>query len=194
MDLGQLMNPKLTALAVAVILTVAVFAWLYMQRRRRSTTAEMRQRSGPEYERAVGEQGPERRAEAQLAAREKRVEQLKIHDLDSAKRELFAGQWQVLQSRFVDDPKAAVMEADALVSTFMQARGYPVADFNQLAADISVDHPRVVANYRSAHEIVLRLGKGEANTEDLRTAMIHYRSLFEELVQVPTAVKIKAVA
>jgi hypothetical protein len=194
MDLGQLMNPKLTALAVAVILTVAVFAWLYVQRRRRSTTAEMRQRLGPEYERAVGEQGPERRAEAQLAAREKRVEQLKIHDLDSAKRELFAGQWQVLQSRFVDDPKAAVTEADALVSTFMQARGYPVADFNQLAADISVDHPRVVANYRSAHEIVLRLGKGEANTEDLRTAMIHYRSLFEELVQVPTAVEIKAVA
>jgi hypothetical protein len=194
MDLGQLMNPKLTALAVAVILTVAVFAWLYVQRRRRSTTAEMRQRFGPEYERAVGEQGPERRAEAQLAAREKRVEQLKIHDLDSAKRELFAGQWQVLQSRFVDDPKAAVTEADALVSTFMQARGYPVADFNQLAADISVDHPRVVANYRSAHEIVLRLGKGEANTEDLRTAMIHYRSLFEELVQVPTAVEIKAVA
>lgn len=194
MDLGQLMNPKLTALAVAVILTVAVFAWLYVRRRRRSTTAEMRQRFGPEYERAVGEQGPERRAEAQLAAREKRVEQLKIHDLDSAKRELFAGQWQVLQSRFVDDPKAAVTEADALVSTFMQARGYPVADFNQLAADISVDHPRVVANYRSAHEIVLRLGKGEANTEDLRTAMIHYRSLFEELVQVPTAVEIKAVA
>lgn len=194
MDLGQLMNPKLTALAVAVILTVAVFAWLYVQRRRRSTTAEMRQRFGPEYERAVGEQGPERRAEAQLAAREKRVEQLKIHDLDSAKRELFAGQWQVLQSRFVDDPKAAVTEADALVSTFMQARGYPVADFNQLAADIFVDHPRVVANYRSAHEIVLRLGKGEANTEDLRTAMIHYRSLFEELVQVPTAVEIKAVA
>ena len=194
MDLGQLMNSKLTALAVAVILTVAVFAWLYVRRRRRSTTAEMRQRFGPEYERAVGEQGPERRAEAQLAARQKRVEQLKIHDLDSAKRELFAGQWQVLQSRFVDDPKAAVTEADALVSTFMQARGYPVADFNQLAADISVDHPRVVANYRSAHEIVLRLGKGEANTEDLRTAMIHYRSLFEELVQVPTAVEIKAVA
>jgi hypothetical protein len=132
MDLGQLMNPKLTALAVAVILTVAVFARLYVQRRRRSTTAEMRQRFGPEYERAVGEQGPERRAEAQLAAREKRVEQLKIHDLDSAKRELFAGQWQVLQSRFVDDPKAAVTEADALVSTFMQARGYPVADFPQL--------------------------------------------------------------
>ena len=194
MDLGQLMNPKLTALAVAVILTVAVFAWLYVQRRRKSTTAEMRQRFGPEYELVVRQHGSRRRAEAQLAAREKRVEQLKIHDLDSAKRELFAGQWQVLQSRFVDDPKAAVTEADELVSTFMQARGYPVADFNQLAADVSVDHPRVVANYRSALEIVLLLGKEEANTEDLRTAMIHYRSLFEELVQVPTAVEIKAVA
>ena len=194
MDLRQLMNPKLIALAVAVILTVAVLAWLYVQRRRTSTTAAMRQRFGPEYERAVGEQGSERRAEAQLAAREKRVEQLKIHDLAPAKRELFAGQWQVLQSRFVDDPKGAVTEADALVSTLMQARGYPVADFNQRAADISVDHPRVVANYRSAHEIAVRLGKGEANTEDLRTAMIHYRSLFEELVQVPIAVEIKEVA
>jgi hypothetical protein len=194
MDLRQLMNPKLIALALAVILTVAVLAWLYVQKRRRSTTAEMRQRFGPEYERTVGEQGSERRAETQLAAREKRVEQLKIHELDPAKRELFAGQWHLLQSRFVDDPKGAITEADTLVSTVMQARGYPVADFNQRAADISVDHPRVVANYRSAHEIALRLGKGEANTEDLRTAMIHYRSLFDELVQVPTAVEIKEVA
>ncbi len=99
-----------------------------------------------------------------------------------------------MQSRFVDDPKGAVTEADALVSSLMQTRGYPVADFNQRAADISVDHPRVVANYRSAHEIALRLGNGEASTEDLRTAMIHYRSLFEELVQVPTAVEMKEVA
>jgi hypothetical protein len=194
MDLRQLMNPKLIALAAAGILAVAVLAWLYVQRRRRTTTAEMRQRFGPEYERAVGEQGSERRAEAQLAAREKRVEKLKIHDLDPAERKHFSGQWQLLQSRFVDDPKGAVTEADALVSTLMQARGYPVADFNQRAADISVDHPQVVANYRSAHEIALRLEKGEANTEDLRTATIHYRSLFEELVQVPTAVEIKEVA
>jgi hypothetical protein len=194
MDLRQLMNPKLIALAVAVILAVAVLAWLYVQRRRRTTTAELSQRFGPEYELAVGEHGSRRRAEAQLAAREKRVEKLKIRDLGPAKREDVSRQWQALQSRFVDDPKGAVTEADALVSTVMQARGYPVADFNQRAADISVDHPRVVANYRSAHEIALRLGKGEANTEDLRTAMIHYRSLFEELVQVPTAVETKEVA
>ena len=188
------MNPNLMALALAVILAVAVLAWLYVQRRRRTTTAELHQRFGPEYQLAVGEHGSERRAQAQLTAREKRVDKLKIRDLDPAQRELFSGQWQALQSRFVDDPKGAVKEADALVSTLMQARGYPVADFSQRAADISVDHPRVVANYRSAHEIALRLEKGEANTEDLRTATIHYRALFNELVQVPTAVEIKEVA
>jgi hypothetical protein len=193
MDLKQLMDPKLIALAVAVILVVAALAWLYVQRRR-TTTAGLRQRFGPEYERAVREHGSEHRAEAQLTDREKRVERLKIRDLDPTEREHFSGQWHSLQSRFVDDPKAAVTEADELVSSLMQTRGYPVADFNQRAADISVDHPRVVANYRSAHEIALRLPKGEANTEDLRTAMIHYRSLFEELEQAPTAVKAKEVA
>jgi hypothetical protein len=194
MDLKQMMEPKLMALAVAVMLAVAVLTWLYMQRRHRTTTAKLRQRFGPEYELAVGEHGSERRAEAQLAARETRVEKLKIRDLDPAERKHFSGQWQALQARFVDDPKGAVTEADALVSSLMQARGYPVADFNQRAADISVDHPRVVANYRSAHEIALRLGKGEATTEDLRTATLQYRSLFEELVQVPTAAEIKEVA
>jgi hypothetical protein len=193
MDLKQLMDPRLIALAVAVVLVVAVVAWLYL-RRRRTTTAELRQRFGPEYEQAVREHGSERSAEAQLANREKRVEKLNIRNLDPTERERFSGQWHSLQSRFVDDPKGAVTEADELVSSLMQTRGYPVADFDQRAADISVDHPRVVANYRSAHEIALRLGKGDASTEDLRTAMIHYRSLFEELVQVPTAVEIKEVA
>jgi hypothetical protein len=193
MDLKQLMDPKLIALTVAVILVVGALAWLYV-RRRRTTTAGLRQRFGPEYERAVQEQGSERRAEAQLADREKRVERLKIRDLDPTERERFSGQWHSLQSRFVDDPKGAVTEADTLVSSLMQTRGYPVADFTQRAADVSVDHPRLVANYRSAHEVALRLGKGEASTEDLRTAMIHYRSLFEELVQGPTAVDIKEVA
>jgi hypothetical protein len=191
MDPRQLMNPTLMALAVAVILAAAVLAWIVVQKRRRTTTAKLRQRFGPEYELAVGEHGSERQAEAQLAAREKRVDTLKIRDLDPAARQEFSSQWKASQSRFVDDPKAAITEADALVSAVMQARGYPVADFNQRAADISVDHPRVVANYRSAHEIALRLGTGEANTEDLRTAMIHYRSLFEELVQVPTAAETK---
>jgi hypothetical protein len=193
MDVKQLMDPKLMALTVAVILVVAALAWLYA-RRRKTTTAALRHRFGPEYERAVGEQGSERRAETQLADRQKRVERLKIRDLDPTERERFSGQWHSLQSRFVDDPKAAVTEADELVCSLMQTRGYPVADFDQRAADVSVDHPRVVANYRSAHEIALRLRKGDASTEDLRTGMIHYRSLFEELVQGPTAVERKEVA
>ena len=193
MDLKQLMDPKLIALAVAAILVVAGFGWLYV-RRRRTTTAELRQRFGPEYERAVQEHGSERRAEAQLADREKRVEKLRIRDLDPTERERFSGQWRSLQSRFVDDPKGVVTEADDLVSSLMQTRGYPGADFDQRAADISVDHARVVANYRSAHEIALRVGKGDGSTEDLRTAMIHYRSLFEELVQIPAAVEKREVA
>jgi hypothetical protein len=194
MDLKQLADPKLMALVVAVVLAVAVMTWLYVRRRRTTTTAGLRLRFGPEYERAVHEHGSERRAEAQLATREKRVELLKIRDLDPTERERFSGQWQSVQSRFVDNPKAAVSEADALVSSLMQTRGYPVADFNQRAADISVAHPRVVANYRSAHETALRVGNGEASTEDLRTAMIQYRSLFEELAQVPTAVDKREVA
>jgi hypothetical protein len=129
-----------------------------------------------------------------LADREKRVESFRVRDLDPTQRERFSGQWHSLQSRFVDHPKGAVTEADELVSSLMQTRGYPVADFNQRAADISVDHPQVVADYRSAHEIALRLEKGEASTEDLRRAMIHYRSLFEELAQVPTAIETKEVA
>jgi hypothetical protein len=193
MDLKQLMDPTLIAFAVAVILVVAVLAWLYA-RRRRTTIAQLRQRFGPEYDQAVRDHGSERRAEAQLADREKRVESFRVRDLDPTQRERFSGQWHSLQSRFVDHPKGAVTEADELVSSLMQTRGYPVADFNQRAADISVDHPQVVADYRSAHEIALRLEKGEASTEDLRRAMIHYRSLFEELAQVPTAIETKEVA
>jgi len=179
------MDPKLIALAVVVVLAIVVAVALYM-RRRRNTTTGLKNRFGPEYDRAVKQHGSERKAEAKLADRETRVDMLKIRDLDSTERERYLAQWQAVQSRFVDYPKGAVTEADELVSSLMQTRGYPVADFDQRAADISVDHPRVVENYRSAHNIALRLGKGEASTEELRTAMIHYRSLFDELVQVQT--------
>ena len=164
----NLMDPKLIALAVVVVLIIVVGIALYM-RKRKKTTAGLRDRFGPEYDRAVKQHG---------------VEMLKIRDLDPAERERYLAQWQAVQSRFVDYPKGAVTEADELVCSLMQARGYPVADFDQRAADISVDHPQVVENYRSAHAVALQLGKGEASTEDLRTAMIHYRSLFDELVQV----------
>jgi len=189
----SLLDPKLIVFAVVVILIIAVLAWLYL-RKRRSTTAELRKKFGPEYELAVRKHGSERKAEAKLADRQERVEKLNIRDLDPGERERFSKQWESVQSRFVDSPRGAVAEADDLVSSLMKTRGYPVSDFDQRAADISVDHPRVVENYRLAHEIVLRVGKDQATTEDLRTAMIHCRSLFEELVQVSTTVERKEVA
>jgi hypothetical protein len=189
----SLQDPKLIVLAAVVILIAAALVWLYV-RKRRSTTADLRQKYGPEYERAVMAHGSERKAEAKLADREKRVEKLNIRDLDSMEHERFSKRWEAVQSRFVDSPKGAVAEADDLVSSVMKVRGYPVSDFDQRAADISVDHPRLVENYRSAHEIALRVGKSQATTEELRTAMIHYRSLFEELVQVPVVVERKEVA
>jgi hypothetical protein len=163
-------------------------------RKRRGTTADPRKKFGSEYERAVLAHGSERKAEAQLADSEKRIEKLNIRDIDPTEHERYSKMWQAVPSRFVDSPKRAVAEADDLVSCVIKARGYPASDFDQRAADISVDHPRLVENYRSAHEIALRVGKDAATTEDLRTAMIHYRSLFEELVQSPVAVERKEVA
>ena len=189
----NLLDPKLIALAAVVVLLIAALAWLYV-RKRRSTTANLRQKFGPEYDRAVLKHGSERKAQAKLEDREKRVEKLNIRDLDPMEHDRYLKRWEAVQSRFVDSPKGAVTEADDLVSSLMKTRGYPVSDFDQRAADISVDHPRVVENYRSGHEIALRVGKNEANTEELRTAMIHYRSLFEELVQVPASVEKKEVA
>jgi hypothetical protein len=187
----NLMDPKLIALAAAVVVIVAVVIWLYV-RKRRGTTAGLRQKFGAEYDRAVLTHGS--KAEAKLADREKRIEKLNIRDLDLTEHERYSKQWQAVQSRFVDSPKGAVAEADDLVSSVMKALGYPVSDFEQRAADISVDHPRVVEDYRSAHVITLRVGANAATTDDLRTAMIHYRSLFEELVQVPAPVERKEVA
>lgn len=189
----NLLDPKFIMLAAVVILVIAVLTWLYMQKRR-GRTADLRRKFGPEYDRAVRAHGGERKAEVKLEDREKRVEKLDIRDLEPIEHERFWKQWGSIQGRFIDSPKGAVAEADDLVLSLMKARGYPIADYNQRVADISVDHPRVVENYRSAHEIALRAGKEEATTEDLRTAMIHYRSLFEELVQVPLVVERKEVA
>jgi hypothetical protein len=190
----NLQDPKLIAIAAAVIVIIALIAFMIVRKKRRSTTADLRQKFGPEYDRAVLTHGSERKAEATLEGRKERVEKLNLRDLDRAESEKFSRDWQAVQSRFVDSPKGAVAEADDLVSSVMKARGYPVADFDQRSADISVDHPRVVENYRAAHAIALRVGKDQATTEDLRTAMIHYRSLFEELVQVVPLVETKAVA
>jgi len=189
----SLLDPKVIVLAGLAILIVAVLVLLYV-RKRKSTTADLRKKFGPEYGRAVLVHGAGRKAEAKLEDREKRVEKLNIRDLDPMEHERFSKRWESIQTRFIDSPKGAVTEADDLVSSLMKTRGYPVSDFDQRAADISVDHPRVMENYRSAHEIAVRVGKNEATTEELRTAMIHYRSLFDELVQVPASVERKEVA
>jgi len=174
-----MMDPKTVVIVVAVVLVVLAIVWVAMRKRR---TAALQSRFGPEYERTVREQGAAR-AESVLWERQKRVEKFPIRELAVDERERFVTEWRDVQARFVDDPKGAVNEADGLVARLMQARGYPMSDFEQRAADISVDHPRVVANYRAGHEITLRHRKGEATTEDLRSAVIYYRSLFDELLQ-----------
>ena len=174
------MDPKMLVIAVVAIVAVVVIVAAVMAQRRK---ANLRQRFGPEYDRAVKERGSERAAQAALAEREARVSKFQIREIGEPERLQYAERWRAVQSRFVDDPKAAVTEADESVAALMGARGYPVADFEQRAADLSVDHPHVVENYRKGHAIALRHREGKASTEDLRQAMIHYRSLFEELLE-----------
>jgi hypothetical protein len=168
---------------VLVVAVVAVIAWS-QARRRRQQSESLRQRFGPEYDRAVNELGSRGKAEAELEARTKRVARLQIVPLSVGEASRFKQSWTALQARFVDDPKAAVVEADRLVYEVMAKRGYPMGDFDARAADISVDHPTVVANYRAARAIALADERGQADTELLRRAVVHYRALFDELLEV----------
>jgi hypothetical protein len=185
-----------TQLAVAALVLVLVvgiaIAW-YVQRRKTRTLA-FRNRFGSEYDRAVVTHGSSREAEAKLAARESRVHTLEIRDLGVTERERFVAEWHTVQSRFVDHPKSAVTDADELVNSLLEARGYPQSSFEQRADDVSVHYPRVMENYRLAHGIAVRLGSVEASTEELRTAMIKYRAIFDELVQdrMPTQARTAA--
>jgi hypothetical protein len=165
--------------AIAAVVAAGV-AW-YMTRRRRSDV--LRERFGPEYDHTVQATGDVKRAEASLEARARRVEALHIRPLTAGDAERFGSGWRRLQERFVDDPKAAVTEADRLVGEVMDARGYPLGEFDQRVEDISVDHPNVVMNYRAARQIALAHARGEASTEDLRQAMVHYRALFSDLLE-----------
>jgi hypothetical protein len=180
MDLN---DPRTMNIVVAliVIVLIAVVAWIALQKQRSKRLA---QRFGPEYDRAVGEMGSRSKAEAELAARQKRVEKLDIVPLAPAEAARFDGQWRALQARFVDDPGGVLGDADRLVREVMQARGYPMADFDRRAADISVHHPAVVDHYRAARDIGLRHREGRADTEALRQAVVHYRALFQELLEV----------
>jgi hypothetical protein len=167
-------------IAVAAIIVLVLLAWTAFRANQRR---RLRQDFGPEYDRAVADAPTTREAEADLEERRKRREELDIRPLSPTTRERYQREWETAQARFVDDPEAAIGEADRLIQEVMRERGYPVDDFEQRAADLSVDHPDVVQNYRAAHATSRKVVRGEADTEEVRQAMIHYRALFDELLE-----------
>jgi hypothetical protein len=184
------MDPKqMIVIALASILLAAII-WMFARKQR---TTRLRERFGPEYDFTVSERGSQR-AEAALLEREKRVGLLALRDLSAEESEGFQVEWRTIQAHFVDDPGTAVGKAHLLVDRLVEARGYPASDFEQRAADISVGHPRSVANYRTAYQIAENNRQGHAGTEDLRSALLSYRSLFDELLQEGLTVPRKEVA
>lgn len=176
MESETLMLIGIVAVVAVVLLAVG---WMYSQRQRR---ARLRDRFGPEYERAVKDTGTPDKATAVLEDRVRRVERLKIRALSREQTEAFAREWKRVQALFVDDPDGAVDAADRLVTDVMAGRGYPLEDFDTRAADLSVDHPKVVDNYRIARHLASRRKRGEAGTEELRQAVVNYRALFDDLL------------
>lgn len=178
-------------LLIALVVLVAIIAGLVLWSRSRNS-ARLKETFGSEYDRTVHRVGDERKAEAVLAERQKRVSAYTLKPLPADMREHFIETWRQVQAKFVDDPKYAVTRADDLLGEVMMARGYPLGDFDQRADDLSVDHAEVVENYRTGHAIALRHSRGEASTEDLRTAMIHFRALFDDLVNEPQSTGVAA--
>jgi len=167
-------------IAVGTVLLVAIVAWAMVARQR---TRRLQDRFGPEYDRTVGDSKNRREAESQLTAREKRHDQLDLRPLSHGAKVRYTEQWERVQAQFVDGPQAAVAAADSLIRDVMRDRGYPVEDFEQRAADVSVDHPLVVENYREGHRLAESSADGKGSTEGLRQAMRHYRMLFMELTE-----------
>ena len=176
----QTTTPTLYYIAGAVVIIAIILVAVMASRR--AASARLAQRFGPEYEKTIRERGDRTEAERELAAREKRVKQFHIEELPAGARSRYTEEWRTVQTRFVDEPKGAIDEADRLVNQVMRDRGYPAGEFEQQAADLSPDHPRVLQNYRTAHEIAVRSEQGEASTEDLRQAMVHYRAIFSDLL------------
>jgi len=173
-----------SALVIGVVVAIfVVIAIVFIVKSLRSQ--RLKSRFGPEYNRTVEETGSKTQAEAKLEKLAKRVQNFEINELPAAARVDFVAAWQRIQGRFVDDPKSALIEADNLIQEIMKARGYPVTEFEQRAADLSVDHPLIVEHYRAGHDIAVRHSQGRASTEDLRQAMIHYRTLFSQLAGEP---------
>jgi hypothetical protein len=172
-------STQIIVISIVVIAVIALAIAIFSQKR----TKKLRARFGPEYDRAVGQTGSRYKAEAELEKLEKRVSRYSLFPLSPADRDKFQQSWRTIQANFVDDPGGALAEADHLIVRVMSARGYPMNDFEQRAAEISVDHAAVVDHYRAGHDIAIRQSRREATTEDLRQAMIHYRALFDELMQ-----------
>ena len=175
------METPTIALLIALVAALVVIAILVAGRYR---SRRLRETFGPEYERAVRRTDDRRRAESELEARQRRVQEFGIRDVRPDEATRYSTAWKAVQARFVDDPSVAVGEADRLVGEVMEARGYPAGDFEQRAADLSVDHATVVEQYREAHSIASRESADQADTEDLRRAMVHYRALFGDLLGV----------
>ena len=172
------------AIAVAAVVVIAAVAlWLWDNQRKKSRSERLQSQFGDEYDRTVDRSGGRKAAEAELMDRQQRVEKMNIRPLSEPELRRFADRWHSTQADFVDEPGGAVAQADRLVGEVMQARGYPVGDFEQRAADVSVDHPAVVSNYRAAHALAVRHQRAQASTEDLRQAMMHYRALFTDLLE-----------
>jgi hypothetical protein len=167
-------------IAVGVVAVLAVILWQALARRR---TGKLQRQFGPEYDRAITGAESRRDAEAELQAREERRRRLDVRPLTQAARDRYVETWRMTQAQFVDDPRRAVAAADSLIQSVMSDRGYPVEDFEQRAADVSVDHPNVVENYREGHRLAQASASGDDSTEALRRAMQHYRALFDELVE-----------
>jgi hypothetical protein len=176
-----------TAAIIVIVfaITAVVMALLWSQKRR---SERLHAKFGPEYERTLAQYGDRRKAESELESRQKRIEKFEIRVLSGDERDRFAESWKSVQARFVDDPQQALTWAHKLLNEVMKTRGYPVsAEFEENAANLSVEHPRVVENYRLACDIAKRQDSGQANTEDLRQAMVSYRVLFEDLLGVPVS-------
>jgi FtsZ-interacting cell division protein ZipA len=178
-------NSEILILIGVVAIVAILIAALLAVRSSRRHHLQLRRRFGPEYERAVSEYGNEKRAERELAKREKRVDRLHLHPLREAERLRFAGEWQTIQARFVDDPSGATKAADELIQAVMQAHGYPVHDFEQRVKDLSVEHANVIQHYRAARVLADANREGRADTEELRQAFVHYRVLFADLLDEP---------
>jgi hypothetical protein len=192
MNLSQFSTTQIVVAIVVVAVVVAAGIAIYFSMRKRRTEKLRTQFGRVEYTRAVEEGGGQRKAEAALDKRAERVEAMHIRPLAPSDRARFVESWTKVQSRFVDSPGGAVTDADKLLGDVMSIRGYPVSDFEQRAADISVDHPMVLENYRAAHQAARLQAEGKASTEDLRKAMLHYRTLFEELVGEPEVARAKS--